>query len=101
MGMTLSPEVEERIAAKIRNGAYKSPSDVVQAGLQLLEAAHAVGPQAHRAIPVQDTRPIWEIAADIMKDVPAEAWDQVPTDLARNHKHYLYGAPREDAKSSE
>ncbi len=78
--------MEERIEAQVRTGDYKSPSDVVQAGLQLLEAAHGVGRQASKGISVQDARPIWEVDADIMKSVPAEAWDQIPTDPARNHK---------------
>ncbi len=27
---------------------------------------------------------------------PPDAWDNVPTDLARNEKHYLYGAPKDE-----
>ncbi|HZK75902.1 MAG TPA: hypothetical protein VFD13_03255 [Candidatus Kapabacteria bacterium] len=27
--------------------------------------------------------------------VPQEAWDNVPTDGARNLDHYLYGAPKQ------
>ncbi|MCY3561467.1 MAG: antitoxin family protein [bacterium] len=26
--------------------------------------------------------------------IPAEAWDALPTDLASNKNHYLYGLPR-------
>ena len=28
--------------------------------------------------------------------VPPETWDDLPTDLAKNKKHYLYGHPREE-----
>lgn len=28
--------------------------------------------------------------------VPPEAWDDMPADLVRNKKHYLYGHPREE-----
>lgn len=28
--------------------------------------------------------------------MPADAWDDLPTDLAQNKKHYLYGHPREE-----
>ena len=28
--------------------------------------------------------------------VPADAWDDMPADLVRNKKHYLYGHPREE-----
>ena len=30
------------------------------------------------------------------KSMPQDAGDSLPTDLARNKKHYLYGHPRED-----
>ena len=34
--------------------------------------------------------------AQLRESVPAETWDDLPTDLARNKKHYLYGHPREE-----
>lgn len=43
----------------------------------------------------KNPRPIWEIAAEIAATVPDEEWAKVPNDLARNYKHYLYGAPKE------
>ena len=36
-------------------------------------------------------KPIWEIIEEIGAAVPAEEWDKVPTDGARNLDHYLYG----------
>ena len=30
------------------------------------------------------------------KEIPIEAWDVLPRDLAKNKKHYLYGHPNED-----
>ncbi len=29
-------------------------------------------------------------------ELPPEAWDALPTDLAKNKKHYLYGHPKEE-----
>ncbi len=37
-----------------------------------------------------------ELADELTADVPDSEWDRVPTDLARNLDHYLYGAPKED-----
>lgn len=37
-----------------------------------------------------------ELADELTADVPDSEWDKVPTDLARNLDHYLYGAPKED-----
>ena len=30
----------------------------------------------------------------LRKSVPPEAWDNMPTDGAKNYKHYLYGHPK-------
>ena len=27
-------------------------------------------------------------------DVPDEEWDKLPTDLAEQHDHYIYGTPK-------
>ena len=34
-------------------------------------------------------------AKELQKDIPPEAWDDLPRDLAKNKKHYLYGHPKE------
>ena len=34
--------------------------------------------------------------AELRESVPPETWDDLPTDLAMNKKHYLYGHPREE-----
>jgi hypothetical protein len=40
--------------------------------------------------------PIWEVVARIGDEVPPDVLDQVPTDLAGNLDHYLYGAPKRE-----
>ena len=42
--------------------------------------------------PETDTRPIWEIIAELGEQIPREEWDNVPHDGSKNYKHYLYGA---------
>ena len=37
-----------------------------------------------------------EIADRVRRSGPADAFDNLPTDGARNYRHYLYGHPRED-----
>ncbi|MYH67335.1 MAG: DUF104 domain-containing protein [Acidobacteria bacterium] len=32
----------------------------------------------------------------LRKSVPPDAWDDMPADLVRNKKHYLYGHAREE-----
>lgn len=43
-----------------------------------------------------EEKPIWEVAEDLVRDIPGEALDGVPTDGAAQHDHYLYGAKRRD-----
>jgi hypothetical protein len=45
--------------------------------------------------PSADDRPIWEKITDLGRSQPEGFFDDVPTDLARNKHHYLYGNPRE------
>ena len=43
-----------------------------------------------------DTRPIWEIFAELSAQVPADEWNNLPADGAANHDHYLYGSSKTD-----
>ena len=103
MGITLTPDVEQRIAAKVESGEYQSPDEVLRAGLDLLEARDIAMQRAQRTVsPNQDSRPIWEVIAEIAREIPEEELSKLPTDLASNIDHYLYGAPRsEPLKMSE
>ncbi len=38
-------------------------------------------------------RPIEDVIAEIVSQVPPEAWDALPDDLSGNLDHYLYGTP--------
>ncbi|MBC6473629.1 MAG: DUF2281 domain-containing protein [Hormoscilla sp. GM102CHS1] len=39
---------------------------------------------------------IWDEIREIVKDVPDEVWDSMPTDGALQHDHYLYGTPNKE-----
>ncbi len=43
-----------------------------------------------------EEKPIWEVAADLVRDIPDDVLDSVPTDGAAQHDHYLYAAPTRD-----
>ena len=36
-----------------------------------------------------------EMFERLRKSVPPDTWDDLPTDLVKNKKHYLYGHPKE------
>jgi hypothetical protein len=40
-------------------------------------------------------QPIWAFAQELMQDAPPEELAKLPADSARNHDHYLYGAPKQ------
>ena len=48
--------------------------------------------------PAADTQcnSLLEIFDRIHQSAPPGAWDNLPTDLAKNKKHYLYGHPKEE-----
>jgi len=41
-----------------------------------------------------DSRPISKVIAEIMKDVPREAFESLPKDGASQVDHYVYGLPK-------
>ena len=45
-----------------------------------------------------DAPSISELFKQIRESVPESAWSDLPTDGAKNYKHYLYGWPKEDER---
>ena len=41
-------------------------------------------------------KPIWQVAEDLVRDIPQDVLDSIPTDGAAQHDHYLYAAPKRD-----
>ena len=39
-------------------------------------------------------KPIWEVAKDITNDMTEEEINQLPSDGAEQHDHYIYGTPK-------
>ncbi len=39
-------------------------------------------------------KPIWERILERSAAIPDEEWDKLPTDMAAQHDHYLYGTPK-------
>ncbi len=44
--------------------------------------------------PVTPAQLIWQVAQELMADVPPEILEQLPTDGAAQHDHYIYGMPK-------
>lgn len=41
-------------------------------------------------------KPIWEIAQELVADITEEELNQLPTDGAEQHDHYIYGIPKRE-----
>jgi hypothetical protein len=40
-------------------------------------------------------RPIWEVVEEVNAGLPADTWENVPTDGSINLDHYPYGGPKQ------
>ena len=52
-------------------------------------SAHGIASDAE-----PDTRPFWEIIAELGEQIPAEDRSSVPHDGGKNYKRCLYGTPK-------
>jgi hypothetical protein len=67
------------------------PPDKQQEALRLLDSL-ATGASSERT--GVDRRPVWAVVNEINAGLPADTWENVPTDGSINLDHYLYGAPK-------
>ena len=44
--------------------------------------------------PAEGAESILDVFERLRRSVPLGAWDNMPTDGAKNYKHYLYGHPK-------
>jgi putative addiction module CopG family antidote len=86
MSIDLNPELEHRIALRIQSGRYRSPAEVIEEGILLLEARDA----APQAPVISGARPIWETIASLGEEISEEEWSRVPSDLAQDPDKHLY-----------
>ena len=44
-------------------------------------------------LPAKAYKPIWEVADDVRRSIPAAEWAKLPADGARQIDRYIYGSP--------
>jgi hypothetical protein len=42
------------------------------------------------------TKPIWQIAKELVQDIPLDVIETMPVNGASEHDHYLYGTPEQN-----
>ena len=64
--------------------------------LDLEEGKEVVVSVEDASRPPKGLASIVEMVEEMRASYPADLWDGLPTDLAKNKKHYLYGHPIEE-----
>jgi hypothetical protein len=98
MTIHLPPSLETPILAAVHNDRYASLDDAMTEAAAMLvqrlelEQAAAKPPTTNPTEAAVTFKPIWEVAAQIRKSIPAEEWAKLPRDGAEQLDHYLYGS---------
>jgi Arc/MetJ-type ribon-helix-helix transcriptional regulator len=100
MTIQLSKDVESSINAAVKSGQFASADEMITTLVREYSQRGQHSPIASQATPTPtpSQKPIWERIQDLTADVPDEEWDKLPTDLAEQHDHYLYGTPKRPTK---
>src|SRR5215831_7457038 len=91
----LTPEQQGLLVTLAQETGKPIPALLAEALDELQEYVRARGAPAPHSVPspAQTVQPLWAIAADLLKDVPQEVLNRLPTDGAAQHDHSLYGTP--------
>lgn len=91
--MTLILDLPPEKEAALKEQARAAGVSAEEFALETLSRALGI-PAPEAETEADDGRPIWEVIADNMKDVPDEDLDRLPRDSAAQVDHYLYGHPK-------
>jgi Arc/MetJ-type ribon-helix-helix transcriptional regulator len=101
MVIHLPENLESSILEAVHSGQFASLDDAMAEAARLLlqelnrARAGAGKPAASEAAdPAHKPKPVWERILERTAAIPDEEWDKLPTDLAEQHDHYLYGTPK-------
>jgi Arc/MetJ-type ribon-helix-helix transcriptional regulator len=99
MTIHLPSDVEDFIRSRVSCGQYASPEEAVTDAVRRLMRDGASADRGGEPTPIEadpegSHKPIWEEFQEIARSVPSEVWDSLPTDLAEQHDHYIYGGPK-------
>ena len=87
--LPLQPQ-EEAMLVALAQAKGVSTDELVR---EALEKILADAPNLRNGLR-QESRPIWDVILDNMKDVSPEEFALLPNDGASEHDHYLHGHPK-------
>jgi len=99
MTIHVSKDVERSINAAVQSGQFASADEMVDTLVREYVERHQQPNAARPPAPAgpctsPERKPLWERAAELRQSIPAEEWDKLPTDGARQLDHYIYGSPK-------
>ena len=83
----MAANLEDQLIDKVR----ALPPGKQQEALRLLDSLATGASSEGTGV---DRRPLWAVVNEINAGLPADTWENVPTDGSINLDHYLYGAPK-------
>lgn len=90
MTIRVSKDAENAIDAAVQSGEFASADEMVDR----LVREYAQRTRQESTVTPPKRKPLWERAAELRQSIPAEEWDKLPTDGARQLDHYIYGSPK-------
>lgn len=102
MNIRLPEDLENYLHARVQSGRFASDEEAVTEAVQQFRQWEQEQEQVRQAAqaaagptePAPTCQPIWEEILELTADVPDEEFDKLPTDLAEQHDHYIYGIPK-------
>jgi Arc/MetJ-type ribon-helix-helix transcriptional regulator len=94
MTIHLPEDLEASLREAVDSGRFASPEDAVAQAVRWFLRRQDVD-QGRPGTPPH--KPIWEVAEEVRKGVPADEWAGLPADGAEQHDHYIYGTPKRPA----
>ena len=85
----MAADIEQELIEKVRTLPFEKQKKVLSYAEELRQQNGGEGSR------VEDLT-IWEMVKDVILEVPAEAWEELPKDGSRNVDYYLYGAPKRE-----
>lgn len=85
--------MSQHLNAVYEHGVFRPLQPVQREEHQEVTLLLETGDAAAEAV---ESKPIWEVAADLVRDIPEDVLASLPTDGAAQHDHYLYAAKKRD-----
>jgi Arc/MetJ-type ribon-helix-helix transcriptional regulator len=94
MTIIVSKDVESTINEAVQSGHFASADEMITKLVREYEDRMQLPTASEQEPAPAKRKPLWERAAELRQSIPAEEWDKLPTDGARQLDHYIYGSPK-------